>query len=255
MRAQLTLAGYQHVGQVMSPGEYSVRGGLIDLFPMGSVIPYRLDLLGDELESIRTFNIESQRSLYPVKEVRLLPGREFPIDEDARAAFRSRWRETFEGDPTKSPVYRDIGNGIPSAGIEYFLPLFFDRTATLFDYFSDDAALVFIGNAEDALQRFGRDAEQRYRFVSSDRERSALPPDRLFLPPDAFFARAKDFGRIAINVGGTQDVAATSGAAEGAPSAKHADVVEGSASNDAGDVPGLLNRVSDEGFVERTAGR
>ena len=199
LRSQLTLAGYQHVGQVMSPGEYSVRGGLIDLFPMGSVIPYRLDLLGDELESIRTFNIESQRSLYPVKEVRLLPGREFPMDEAARTAFRGRWRDTFEGDPTKSPVYRDIGTGIPSAGIEFFLPLFFDETATLFDYLADDAALVFVGNAEDALQRFGRDAEQRYRFVSSDVERSALPPERLFLGVEAFFARAKPFGRVAIN--------------------------------------------------------
>ncbi len=203
LRSQLTLAGYQHVGQVMSPGEYSVRGGLIDLFPMGSVIPYRLDLLGDELETIRTFNIESQRSLYPVKEVRLLPGREFPMDEDGRNAFRSRWRETFEGDPTRSDVYRDIGHGIPSAGIEYYLPLFFDRTATLFDYFKDDTTLVFIGNAEDALQRFRRDAEQRFRFIDGDPERSILPPDRLFLEVDAFFARAKDFGRIAINVSAT----------------------------------------------------
>ncbi len=199
LRAQLALAGYQHVTQVMSPGEFSVRGGLIDLFPMGSVMPYRLDLLGDEIESIRTFNIDSQRSLYPVKDVRLLPGREFPMDEDARAAFRGRWRATFEGDPTKSAVYRDIGNGIPSAGIEYFLPLFFDETATLFDYVGDDAALVFDGNAADALQRFGRDAEQRYRFTAADRERSALPPDRLFLPADEFFRRAGSFGRVVVN--------------------------------------------------------
>ncbi len=199
LRSQLTLAGYQHVGQVMSPGEYSVRGGLIDLFPMGSVIPYRLDLLGDELETIRTFNIESQRSLYPVKDVRLLPGREFPMDEDGRSAFRSRWRETFEGDPTKSAIYRDIGHGIPSAGIEYYLPLFFEKTATLFDYFKADTALIFIGNAEDALQRFGRDAEQRFRFISGDPERSVLPPDRLFMDAEQFFATAKTFGRVALN--------------------------------------------------------
>ena len=209
LRAQLTLAGYQHVTQVMSPGEYSVRGGLIDLFPMGSVIPYRLDLMGDELESIRTFNIESQRSLYPVKEVRLLPGREFPMDEEGRAAFRSRWRDTFEGDPTKSAVYRDIGSGIPSAGIEYFLPLFFEKTATLFDYVADDAVLVMLGHAEDALQRFRRDADQRYRFVSADRERSALPPDRLFMTIEEFFTRAKGFGRVVINalVGAAVDAA------------------------------------------------
>ncbi|MDO9216549.1 MAG: transcription-repair coupling factor, partial [Lacisediminimonas sp.] len=134
LRQQLTTAGYSHVGQVMSPGEYSVRGGLIDLFPMGSPLPYRIDLFGDTIETIRTFDADSQRSLYPVKEVRLLPGREFPMDEAARQSFRSRWREVIEGDPSRSTIYKDIGQGIPTAGIEYYLPLFFDETATLFHY-------------------------------------------------------------------------------------------------------------------------
>jgi transcription-repair coupling factor (superfamily II helicase) len=125
LKAQLTLAGYSHVTQVMSPGEYSVRGGLIDLFPMGSALPYRLDLFGDTIETIRTFDADTQRSLYPVKDVRLLPGREFPMDEAARTTFRSRWRELFEGDPSRSVVYKDISSGIASAGIEYYLPLFF----------------------------------------------------------------------------------------------------------------------------------
>jgi transcription-repair coupling factor (superfamily II helicase) len=119
LKAQLTLAGYTHVSQVMSPGEYSVRGGLIDLFPMGSALPYRLDLFGDEIETIRTFDADTQRSLYPVRDVRLLPGREFPMDEPARTSFRKRWRERFEGDPSRSVVYKDIGSGIASAGIEY----------------------------------------------------------------------------------------------------------------------------------------
>ena len=220
LRSQLTLAGYQHVGQVMSPGEYSVRGGLIDLFPMGSVIPYRLDLLGDELETIRTFNIESQRSLYPVKEVRLLPGREFPMDEDGRAAFRNRWRETFEGDPTKSAIYRDIGHGIPSAGIEYYLPLFFEQTATLFDYFKADTALIFVGNAEDALQRFGKDADQRYRFLSGDPERSVLPPDRLFMDAEQFFATSKAFGRVTINAAAAATEPVVSAEVSGADTAR-----------------------------------
>ncbi len=228
LRAQLTLAGYQHVTQVMSPGEYSVRGGLIDLFPMGSVIPYRLDLLGDEIETIRTFNIDTQRSIYPVRDVRLLPGREFPMDEPARTAFRGRWRATFEGDPSKSAVYRDIGNGIPSAGIEYYLPLFFDETATLFDYLDSNAALVFVGDVEEALLGFRRDADQRYRFISADRERPILSPDRVFLGAEQFFTLAKPFGRIAIgakasieesadvgaNRNATKDVAATSPDAE-----------------------------------------
>ncbi|HEX9718406.1 MAG TPA: transcription-repair coupling factor, partial [Ramlibacter sp.] len=130
LKAQLTLAGYSHVTQVVSPGEYAVRGGLIDLFPMGSTVPYRVDLFDDEIDSIRTFDPDSQRSLYPVPEVRLLPGREFPMDDEARAKFRSRWRELLEGDPTKSRIYKDIGNGVATAGIEYYLPLFFDDTAT-----------------------------------------------------------------------------------------------------------------------------
>ena len=137
LKAQLTLAGYTHVSQVVSPGEYAVRGGLIDLFPMGSAVPYRVDLFGDEIDSIRTFDPDTQRSLYPVPEVRLLPGREFPMDDAARTAFRARWRERFEGDPTKVRLYKDIGAGIATAGIEYYLPLFFDQTATLFDYLGD----------------------------------------------------------------------------------------------------------------------
>ncbi|MDP1967876.1 MAG: transcription-repair coupling factor, partial [Burkholderiaceae bacterium] len=134
LKAQLTLAGYSHVTQVVSPGEYAVRGGLIDLYPMGSLVPYRVDLFDDEIDSIRTFDPDSQRSLYPVPEVRLLPGREFPMDDEARARFRSRWRELLEGDPTRSRIYKDMGNGVATAGIEYYLPLFFADTATVFDY-------------------------------------------------------------------------------------------------------------------------
>ncbi|MCG3102117.1 transcription-repair coupling factor, partial [Enterobacter sp. DRP3] len=139
---------YEHVSQVVRPGEYCVRGSLIDLYPMGSPLPYRIDLFDDQVDSIRAFDPDTQRSLYPVRDVRLLPGREFPFDEAARTAFRSRWRETFEGDPSRAPIYKDIGNGVPSAGIEYYLPLFFDETATLFHYLPQDAHLVFTGDLE-----------------------------------------------------------------------------------------------------------
>lgn len=122
LRAQLTLANYSHVTQVTAPGEFCLRGGLIDLFPMGSVVPYRLDLFDDEIESIRSFDVDTQRSLYPVGEVQLLPGREFPMDEEARNRFRARFREVFEGDPSRALPYKDIGNGIAFAGIEYYLP-------------------------------------------------------------------------------------------------------------------------------------
>ena len=203
LRTQLSLAGYNHVSQVMSPGEYSVRGGLIDLFPMGSVLPYRLDLFGDTIETIRTFDADTQRSLYPVSEVRLLPGREFPMEEDARAGFRSRWREMIEGDPSRSIIYRDIATGIASAGIEYYLPLFFEETATLFDYFPKDAHITLIGNVDDAIRSFWTDTKSRHDFLKYDSERPILPPQILFLTDEDFFSLAKTHGRWAIQKGAT----------------------------------------------------
>ncbi|MDD2727947.1 transcription-repair coupling factor [Malikia sp.] len=204
-KAQLTLAGYQHVTQVVSPGEYAVRGGLIDLFPMGSLVPYRVDLFDDEIDSIRTFDPDSQRSLYPVPEVRLLPGREFPMDDAARARFRNRWRELLEGDPTKSRIYKDIGNGVATAGIEYYLPLFFEQTATVFDYLGADATLVLHGELEPAFQRFWQDTRERYRLVQGDPDRPALPPETLFLDAEGFYAVAKPHRQLALRPG-SQDV-------------------------------------------------
>jgi transcription-repair coupling factor (superfamily II helicase) len=201
LRSQLTLAGYTNVTQVMSPGEYSVRGGLIDLFPMGSALPYRIDLFGDTIETIRTFDADTQRSLYPVKEVRLLPGREFPMDEAARTAFRSRWREVFEGDPTKSAIYKDIGNGIASAGIEYYLPLFFEETATLFQYLPEETTFALVGDIDAAIKRFWNDTQSRHKFLKADRERPLLAPETLFLTDQDFFTLAKPYGRWVIQQG------------------------------------------------------
>jgi transcription-repair coupling factor (superfamily II helicase) len=184
LKSQLTLAGYEHVSQVVRPGEYCVRGSLLDLYPMGSPLPYRIDLFDDQVDSIRAFDPDTQRSLYPVRDVRLLPGREFPFDEPARTAFRSRWREVFEGDPSRSSIYKDIGNGVPAAGIEYYLPLFFDETATLFHYLPQDAQLAFVGDMDAAIKRFTNDTRQRYNFLSHDRERPLLEPQRLFLSDD-----------------------------------------------------------------------
>ncbi len=201
LKAQLTLAGYSHVTQVVSPGEYAVRGGLIDLFPMGSLVPFRVDLFDDEVDSIRTFDPDSQRSLYPVPEVRLLPGREFPMDDDARAKFRSRWRELLDGDPTKSRIYKDIGNGVATAGIEYYLPLFFEETATVFDYLgagSEAATVVLHGDLEPAFQRFWQDTKDRYRLVQGAPDRPALPPEALFLTSEQFYARANAYAQLAL---------------------------------------------------------
>ena len=206
LKAQLTLAGYSHVTQVVSPGEYAVRGGLIDLFPMGSLVPYRVDLFDDEIDSIRTFDPDSQRSLYPVPEVRLLPGREFPMDEDARARFRSRWRELLDGDPTKSRIYKDIGNGVATAGIEYYLPLFFEETATVFDYLGKDATVVLHGDLEPAFQRFWQDTKDRYRLVRDAPDRPALPPESLFLDAEQFYSRVNAYAQLALRAS-VQDVA------------------------------------------------
>jgi transcription-repair coupling factor (superfamily II helicase) len=132
LKAQLATAGYQHVTQVVAPGEFCVRGGLIDLFPMGSALPYRLDLDDETIDTIKTFDVDSQRTVYAVNDVRMLPAREFPLDEAGRTRFRTRWREIFEGDPSKKRLYRDVSNGIPAAGVEYYLPLLLESVATLF---------------------------------------------------------------------------------------------------------------------------
>ncbi|MCX7227327.1 MAG: transcription-repair coupling factor, partial [Burkholderiales bacterium] len=198
LKAQLTLAGYSHVTQVVSPGEYAVRGGLIDLFPMGSLVPFRVDLFDNEIDSIRTFDPDSQCSLYPVPEVRLLPGREFPMDDAARGRFRSRWRELLDGDPTRSRIYKDMGNGVATAGIEYYLPLFFDETATVFDYLGADATVVLHGDLEPAFAHFWQDTRERYRLVQGDPERPALAPEALFLSAEQFYACAKTYAQLSV---------------------------------------------------------
>ncbi|HEV6968936.1 transcription-repair coupling factor [Roseateles sp.] len=198
LRSQLTLAGYTNVSQVVQPGEYAVRGGLIDLFPMGSAVPYRVDLFGDEVDSIRTFDPDSQRSLYPVPEVRLLPGREFPMDEAARKKFRERWREKMDGDPTKSRLYRDIGEGIAAGGIEYYLPIFFEQTATVFDYLGGEAGLALHGEVDEAIQRFWTDTRERHRFLQHDPERPLLPPGEIFLAAEDFFGLARPHAVLSV---------------------------------------------------------
>ncbi|NJD24330.1 MAG: transcription-repair coupling factor [Betaproteobacteria bacterium] len=208
-RAQVTLAGYAHVTQVVSPGEYSIRGGLIDLFPMGSPVPYRLDLFDDEIESIKTFDVDTQRTIYPVPEVRLLPAREFPLDDAGRTRFRQKFREAFEGDPARSGIYKDVSQGIASAGIEYYLPLFFEEMATIFAYLPADAVFVTHGDAPAAIAAFWKDTRSRHDLLQGDKARPLLPPEALFLTGEAFFAAAKDYVRVAL-AAKTGDAAASS---------------------------------------------
>ena len=197
-RSQMTLAGYNHVQQVLTPGEYCVRGGIIDLFAMGSVLPYRIDLFDDEIETIATFDVDTQRTLYPVPEIRMLPAREFPLDEKGQATFRQNFRDRFEGDPSKSRIYKDVSKGIAPAGIEYYLPLFFEQTATLFDYLPKHATLCLHHDVDEAIATFGKDAASRYNLLRGDPQHPLLETKELFLDGEQFFIRAKDFARLDI---------------------------------------------------------
>ena len=196
LRRQLTLAGYTHVTQVLAPGEYCYRGGLIDLFPMGSALPYRIDLMDDEIESIRSFDVDTQKSIYKVPEVRLLPAREFPMDEAGQTAFRRHFREKFEGDPSKSHLYKDVSKGIPSAGVEYYLPLFFEKTALITDYLPRNTLVCLQGPIESAITDFWNETRARYDMLKGDRANPVLPPQELFLAADEFFGAFKAFARV-----------------------------------------------------------
>ena len=212
LRHQLTLAGYNHVTQVIAPGEYSFRGGLIDLYPMGSPLPYRIDLFDETIDSIRSFDVDSQRSIMKVPEVRLLPAREFPMDEEARTAFRQRFRERFEGDPSRSQVYKDVSKGIPTAGIEYYLPVFFDSTALVTDYLPKETTVCLRPGITEAIDEFWADTRGRYSMVRGDLANPVLPPQELFLTEDAFFGAIKPFARI--------DLATIAPAVVGSPAAE-----------------------------------
>jgi transcription-repair coupling factor (superfamily II helicase) len=196
LRRQLVTAGYSHVTQVVAPGEYCVRGGLIDLFPMGSAIPYRIELDDDVVETIRSFDVDSQRSIYKVNEVRLLPAREFPLDEEAQSRFRRNFRETFEGDPSRSRVYKDVSKGMVAAGIEYYLPLFFEKTAFITDYLPQDTPLCVQPGLQEAIEQFWSDTHARYAVLRGDHDRPALPPHELFLTADQFFGAIKPYARV-----------------------------------------------------------
>ncbi len=198
LREQLTFAGYNHVQQVLTPGEYCVRGGIIDLFPMGSVLPFRVDLFDDEIDTIATFDVDTQRTLYPVPEIRLLPAREFPMDEKGQATFRQNFRDRFDGDPSKSRIYKDVSKGIAPSGIEYYLPLFFEKTATLFDYLPKNATLCLHHRVDEAIASFAKDAASRYNLLRGDPQRPLLETKELFLDGEQFFIRVQEFSRVDI---------------------------------------------------------
>ena len=193
LKNDLAFAGYHHTTQVMAPGEFAVRGGLIDLFPMGSTVPYRIDLFGEEIEAIRTFDVDTQRSIYPVKEIRLLPAREFPLDKEGQHRFREAFRDRFEGDPSKSRLYKDVSSGMAPPGIEYLLPLFFEATATVFEYLPAGARVFLHGEVNAAAETFWADAKSRFELLRGDKDHPLLPPKDIFLPVDEFHAGINRF--------------------------------------------------------------
>ncbi len=199
MRARLEAAGYRCVDTVYEHGEFAVRGALIDLFPMGSETPYRIDLFDDEIETLRTFDPETQRSIDKVESIRLLPAREFPLEKKAVTDFRGRFRERFDVDFRRCPIYQDLSTGITPAGIEYYLPLFFEESATLFDYLPQDTQVFSLPGIEKAAEQFWQDARNRYEDRRVDPERPILPPADIFLPVEDCFARLKSWPRVVVD--------------------------------------------------------
>ncbi|HTT00789.1 MAG TPA: transcription-repair coupling factor [Steroidobacteraceae bacterium] len=198
-RTRLVAAGYAAVSQVTAPGEFAVRGSLLDVFPMGAAAPLRIDLFGDEIEAIRRFDPDSQRSLDAIERVRMLPAREVPLDPESVRGFRRRYRVRFEGDPMQSAIYRGVSEGLAPAGIEFYQPLFFDSVATLFDYLPADAVVVHESGATAALERLWQDIEARYEERRHDIERPVLAPRELFLDPQELAERAAGFASIALD--------------------------------------------------------
>ena len=182
-RQRLTEAGYASVSQVVSPGEFAVRGSLLDVFPMGAAAPLRIDLFDEEIEAIRRFDPDTQRSLDALEALQLLPAREVPLDTQAVKEFRRRFRTRFEGDPTRAALYRGVSEGLAPAGVEFYQPLFFDAMASLFDYLPANAVVVHEASLPRALSRGWEDIAARYEERRHDIERPVLAPAELFLDP------------------------------------------------------------------------
>ena len=185
MRASLQASGYRCVAEVLEHGEFAVRGAILDLFPMGAQTPLRVELFDDEIDTIRSFDPETQRSIERLDQVELLPAQEFPTDAEGIGRFRRQYRARFEGDPTSSPIYQAVSEGQIPNGIEAYLPLFVERTATLFDYLPEGALAVRLGSVDEQLDAEWAQIHERYEQRRHDRERPLLPPASLYLDPDA----------------------------------------------------------------------
>lgn len=194
--AQLLQSGYYAVNQVLEHGEYAVRGAIIDLFPMGSPQPLRIELFDETIDSLRFFEPESQRTIKKISHIQILPAREFPIDDDSVAHFRRAFRECFSGKPTLCPLYEAISNKQYPSGIEYYLSLFYEQTASLLDYLPAESQVLFIEDIADKAEQFWGDVGQRFEQSRHDHTRPLLDPERVFFKPESFLGQTKKFRRI-----------------------------------------------------------
>ena len=205
-RLQLESAGYRHAENVYEHGEYAVRGAILDIFPMGATQPYRIDLFDNEIETLRTFDPETQRSIDRIEQIELLPANEFPWNKEARSGFRNRWFEHFPNADKSAPIYQDVTQGITPPGIEYYLPLFFDETATLFDYLPGTTHVFTADGLNEAVTHFDSDTRARYEDRRHDRLRPILPPAELFLQKDELFGELKRFPRVTMTAAEVEGV-------------------------------------------------
>lgn len=198
-RRTLVDAGYRAVSAVTERGEFAVRGALLDIYPMGAPAPIRIDLLDDEIDTLRTFDPDTQRSIERLDRLDMLPAHEFPVEGDAIRAFRHRWHERFDVDQRKCPVYQDVSNGIMPSGIEYYLPLFFDTLGSLFDYLPQDTLALHLEPIEDSAQAVLDAVEARYENLRYDIERPILSPAELYLGREELLAKLAPFAKVGLN--------------------------------------------------------
>ncbi|WP_426417850.1 transcription-repair coupling factor [Aestuariirhabdus sp. LZHN29] len=194
-RRELEYAGYRCVESVYEHGEFAVRGSIVDIFPMGSQCPYRIDLFDDDIDSLRTFDPETQRSIDRVDSIKLLPAKEFPLSRAAISQFKDAWHEAFDVDHRECSLFMDVNQGISPAGVEYYLPLFFERCATLFDYLPEETLVLALEGAEQKLQQFLDEVNTRYESRRYDRQRPLLPPHRVFVSDEEYHRHIKRFVR------------------------------------------------------------
>ncbi len=196
MRKRFEAAGYHCVDTVYEHGEFAVRGAIMDIFPMGASQPFRIELFDEEVESLRGFDPETQLSQDKVSEIQLLPGKEYPLDDAAIQGFRQRFREEFEVDVRRCPLYTDVSSGLASPGIEYYLPLFFPQLQTLFDYLPENVLLCTVGNPHHGAEQFWHEIRARHENRGVDPQRPILAPETIFLAVEELFSRLKHYSQI-----------------------------------------------------------